>query len=305
MPSWDPDTYLAFADARARPFHDLVNRVAVAAPRRVVDLGCGPGNVTATLLDRWPTARIHGVDSSPAMIKAAQAEATRIDPARIGTARIGTARIDAASVAAAGAAGEAAGAQAVAAGGRLSFELGRIETWRPAQPVDVLVSNAALQWVPEHLELLGGWLAALRPGGALAFQVPQMSGSPAGEVFTEVAQRPEFASWLGDARAPTVGNAGSGTVPPLSTYVTALGDLGARVDAWQTTYHHVLPGVDPVLHWFTGTGLRPFLDALPDDDTRTAFSAAVALRLRTAYPRQSFGTVLPFRRLFVIAYPAS
>jgi trans-aconitate 2-methyltransferase len=70
---WDPTTYLTFADHRGRPFHDLVARIGADRPRRVVDLGCGPGNQTATLTTRWPDATIEGVDSSAEMVEAARA----------------------------------------------------------------------------------------------------------------------------------------------------------------------------------------------------------------------------------------
>ncbi len=70
---WNPDVYLAFADHRGRPFYDLLSRVRAESPRRVVDLGCGPGNLTATLSERWPDAVIEAVDSSQEMVEAARA----------------------------------------------------------------------------------------------------------------------------------------------------------------------------------------------------------------------------------------
>ena len=77
---WDPNKYLAFADHRGRPFHDLVNRVGAEKPRRVVDLGCGPGNLTETLSARWPDATIEAFDSSPEMVEAARARVrTRLE----------------------------------------------------------------------------------------------------------------------------------------------------------------------------------------------------------------------------------
>jgi trans-aconitate 2-methyltransferase len=85
--------------------------------------------------------------------------------------------------------------------------------------------------------------------------------------------------------------------------VAALAGLGCPVDAWETVYYHVLPGEDPVLEWFSGTGLRPFLDAL-EPAARDEFRADVAKGLREVYPRSPFGTVLPFRRCFVVAYRA-
>src|SRR6185503_7090921 len=114
-PSWDPDQYLRFEAYRTRPWQDLVARLADLRPTTIVDLGCGPGHLTATLLDRWPTARIVGVDSSAAMIEKAARETVP---------------------------------------GRLEFRLGDIEGWRPDAPVDLIISNAALQWVPTHLDLI-------------------------------------------------------------------------------------------------------------------------------------------------------
>jgi trans-aconitate 2-methyltransferase len=252
---------LKFADDRGRPFADLLGRVAVPHPRLVVDLGCGPGNATATLAERWPEAQVHGIDADPAMVAAA----------------------------------------GPLAGPRLTFAREDVRTWRPAEPVDVIVSNAVLQWVPGHLDLLPGWVHALRPGGALAFQVPRMSGSPAGQVFSEVAGFPEWRDRLAGITAPTVAATDNGTVRPTDEYVDLLAGLGCRVDAWETRYYHVLAGADPVLEWFSGTGLRPFLDAL-EPEARGEFRAAVAARLREVYPRRAFGTVLPFLRCFVVAY---
>jgi trans-aconitate 2-methyltransferase len=165
----------------------------------------------------------------------------------------------------------------------------------------VIVSNAALQWIPGHAALLPGWIEALRPGGALAFQVPAMSGSPAGRVFTEVANRPAWRDRLAGVSGPTVGATREGTVHPTGEYVRILGELGCRVDAWETTYFHVLPGDDPVLEWFRSTGLRPYLESL-EPARHPDFLAEVGAALREVYPRQPFGTVLPFLRRFVIAY---
>jgi trans-aconitate 2-methyltransferase len=260
-PSWDPGLYLTFAAERARPFADLVQRIAVQDPATVVDLGCGPGNATVTLLDRWPRARVHGVDSSPEMIK------------------------------------QAAGL----AGDRLTFAPGRIEDWRPEYPVDVIVSNAALQWVPSHVDLLPGWVDRLTASGALAFQVPANFEGRAAAVFREVALRPRFAGKLAAVAASGGPSARGGITRPAAEYVDLLGRLGCRVDAWETTYQHVLPGVDPVLAWYSGTGLRPYLDAL-DGPERDAFHAEVAAGLRTAFPARAYGTVMPFTRIFVIAY---
>lgn len=248
MASWDPEQYNRFAEERARPFHELVGRIRTTSPVAVVDLGCGPGTLTATLATRYPDAAVLGIDSSPEMLARAAPLATP----------------------------------------QLSFQLGDIAGWRPQRgSVDVIVANASLQWVSEHSALLPVLAAALDDGGTLAFQVP--TGGPILEA---------------DVLDPTVlGPRGATPVREPAWYVRTLAGLGLTVDAWETTYFHVLPGDDPVLEWFSGTGLRPYLDALSGAELDD-FRARVATRLRAVYPREPFGTILPFPRLFVVAHRA-
>lgn len=251
MAGWNPTTYLAFAEQRARPFVDLLSRIRLDAAETVVDLGCGPGHLTPLLRDRWPTAHIHGIDSSPEMI--ARAEAVNADP-------------------------------------RVSYECADASEVR-LQPVDVLVSNAALQWIPDHRALLPRWAASVRPGGVLAFQVPGNFGEPSHVLLHELAADPRFAAYTSGLERPSADDA--------AAYLARLADLGLNVDAWETTYLHVLAGDDPVFDWIKGTGARPVLEALPDE-LRPMFVAEYRQLLRRAYPRHSFGTVLPFRRVFVV-----
>lgn len=252
MSSWDPEAYLTYSDERSRPFADLIARVTPDAPRQVVDLGCGPGRLTATLADRWPDAHIVGVDSSPQMIEAARPYARD----------------------------------------RLRFELADAATWTPPEPVDVLVSNAALQWVPGHRGLFAGWLQAVVPGGWFAFQVPGNFDEPSHRLLAQLAADPRFAAATAGVEGPDAEDA--------STYLADLSALGCRVDAWETTYLHVLTGPDPVLRWISGTGGRPVLQALSAEQ-RVGFEREYAALLSAAYPTEPYGTVLPFRRVFVVA----
>ena len=254
---WDPERYLVYADERGRPFVELVRRVGATRPASVVDLGCGPGNLTVLLEQRWPDAVVTGVDSSPEMVEAARRDL-----------------VDA----------------------RADFVVEDVRTWRPAEPVDVLISNATLQWVPDHLELLPRLVEQVRPGGWFAFQVPGNFDEPSHAIRRELAAREPYAEHTAGAVAP-------GAFGP-EVYLDALTDLGCSVDAWETTYLHVLTGADPVFTWVSGTGARPTLQSLPDD-LRPQFEAEFRSRLREAYPVREYGVVLPFRRIFVVAQVAS
>jgi len=258
---WNPATYLQFASERARPFFDLLARVPAENPDCVVDLGCGPGNLTAMLAARWPTAEVLGVDSSAAMIEAAQAE-----------------------TAGSGRAGQPA---------RLAFAQADIRDWQPGRPLDVLICNAVLQWVPGHLGLLPTWAGWLTPGGWLAFQLPGNFDQPSHTIMREMAAAARWQPLLRDVQLNRQ------AVDP-ATYLDVLAAAGCEVDAWETTYLHVLPGEDAVLDWYKGSGLRPVLAALPPEEG-AEFTAEYGERLRAAYPPAAYGTVLPFRRVFVVA----
>lgn len=248
--TWDPALYLAFDDDRARPFHDLLARIGATSPRRVVDLGCGPGNLADVLRARWPNAVISALDSSAEMVAAARERG-----------------IDA--------------------------EQADVVDWSPPPDADVVVSNAVLHWVPEHLDLLPRWLAALPRGAWFAMQVPGNFAAPSHDLVRELlAER----RWAG--RVPV---RGADAVAAPSAYAEVLAGAAEHVDVWETTYLHRLSGADPVMRWISSTALRPVRDALSDDDY-AAFTAELAPRLRAAYPARPDGsTWFPFRRVFAVA----
>jgi trans-aconitate 2-methyltransferase len=291
---WDPGAYLRFGSERARPFLDLVSRIQVDDPGFVVDLGCGPGNLTAALAARWPAARVLGVDSSPEMIQAAQAEvpAAEAGPGQVEVRAAGPGQVEARG--AGTARGDALGGTEVPGqAGRLEFRLADIRTWQPERPVDVITCNAVLQWVPGHQELLPVWVRWLSPGGWLAFQLPGNFDQPSHTILRELASTPRWRPLLGGA--PLNRQAGD----PVD-YLALLAGAGCEVDAWETTYLHVLHGDDAVVDWYRGSGLRPVLATLPPA-LADEFLAGYRDRIRAAYPAASYGTVLPFRRVFVVA----
>jgi trans-aconitate 2-methyltransferase len=177
----------------------------------------------------------------------------------------------------------------------LTFEHGDASTWRPTPDVDVIVSNATLQWVPEHRTVLARWADALPPDGWLAIQVPGNFQAPSHAVMRTLAESPRWRPSLeGVLRHHD-------SVAEPSGYATLLMAAGLHTDVWETTYLHVLPGPDPVLEWVRGTGLRPILAALTASQA-ALFEAEYAQLLREAYPATEHGTVLPFRRIFAVGH---
>jgi trans-aconitate 2-methyltransferase len=251
--TWDPERYLTYADERGRPFVELIGRIRAVAPRTVVDLGCGPGNLTSLLADRWPDATVTGIDSSAEMVAAAHDE-------------------------------------------RVGFEVADLRDWAPAEPVDVLVSNATLQWLPDHLDLLARLVGQVAPGGWFGFQVPGNFDEPSHTIRAELAAEPPYATHTEGVAVPRSHDP--------ATYLDVLATSGCTVDVWETTYLHVLTGADPVFTWVSGTGARPTLQALPDD-LRPGFEAEFKRRLAAAYPERTYGVVLPFRRIFAVAQVAA
>lgn len=259
---WNPETYLRFADDRGRPFHDLVARVAAARPRQVVDLGCGPGNLTATLIARWPGAQVTGIDSSPEMIDKALADQGGPGP--------------------------------------VAYQVGDVRDYLPGPDVDVLVTNAVLQWVPGQEELVGRWARALRPGGWLALQVPGNHDAPAHRLLRELCASSRWSAPLGEIAAHPR------STPGPQEYAGLLRAAGCAADTWETTYVHQLPvtgGPHPVLTWLTGTALRPVRAALAGEPGAwEEYCAALEPLLAEAYPADGDVVDFPFRRVFAVGH---
>lgn len=253
---WDPELYQQYTAERDRPFSDLTARIDAPAPRSVVDLGCGDCRLTITLAQRWPGARVTALDGSAAML-----------------------------------------ADARGAGRDAQVELvhGDVRDWAGAD-VDVIVSNATLQWVPDHLDLLPRWVEALAREGWLAIAVPGNTESPSHALMRAVAGRAPYASHLDD-------QLGARAVPDPAKYAAVLLAAGCRVDTWETTYVHALTGTDPVVTWMRGTGLRPILARLPEALREPYLSEYRAL-VGKAYPPVAGPsgpvTLLPFRRVFAV-----
>lgn len=247
---WNPDQYGRFRAERAAPFHDLLALVEPAAAPRVVDLGCGTGDLTRLAHERLGARETVGVDASPAMLERAAAHA----------------------------------------GGGVSFEAGDLAAWSGG-PFDVVLSNAAIHWVPDQEALLPRLAALVAPGGQLAIQAPGNDHHASHAVAREIAREPEFSGPLG-------GFVRESPLLAPERYARLLFDLGfARQRVRFEVYAHPLGSRDDVLEWVRGTTLTDYEKRL-DPGTWARFLDRYRERLRAALPDER-PFLYTYRRLFL------
>jgi trans-aconitate 2-methyltransferase len=251
---WNPELYRKFEDERTRPARELLARVSIDSPRRVYDLGCGPGNSTELLVERFPDAHVVGTDNSESMLVSAR---DRLPSCR--------------------------------------FELGDIAGWQPDAPADVIYSNAALQWVGGHDVLIPKLFKQLAPGGVLAIQMPDNREEPTHRAMRDIASLAPWSALIGDAAKLRT------KILALTDYYDLLAGAGAEVDVWRTAYQHPMASPAKIVEWVRGTGLKPFVDPLPEAE-RKSFLAAYEARIAQAYPKRADGKLLlQFPRMFIVA----
>ena len=176
------------------------------------------------------------------------------------------------------------------------WELADISTWTAESPFDIVFSNAALHWVPDHARLFPHLFAQVAPGGVLAVQIPAHHSSTAHQMILQVAEDPVWRHLMDAARSAM-------TKESPAFYYNILQPLASHLEIWETEYYHIMNGPEAIVDWFRATGLRPYLSALEDEEQRLSFEAKLLERFSRSYARQRDNRVLfPFRRLFVIAY---
>jgi trans-aconitate 2-methyltransferase len=247
---WNPDRYLRFAAERRLPFDDLVALLRPMAAPRILDLGCGTGELTRELHERTGARETLGLDSSPAMLERAAAHAGR----------------------------------------GLSFRLGDAAA-PPEGRYDLLFSNAALHWVPDHESLLPRLAAQVAPGGQLAIQVPHNDHHAAASCARAVAARPEFAGPLG-------GFVRESPVLPPERYAGLLHRQGFREQRVRIeVYAHLLESREALVEWLRGTTLTDYERRMPKE-LWPSFLAAYREELAEALPDER-PFLFTFRRVLV------
>lgn len=253
---WDSVQYLKFKNERTQPAIDLVNRINVVNPQKIVDIGCGPGNSTRVLYSKYPDAYILGVDNSEDMINAARTNYPNMDFKICD----------------------------------ISKDLSQLDN-----DYDIVFSNACLQWVPDHENLINNLLDLLKRDGVLAVQIPMHYNEPIHKIIGEVANSEKWKRYFTDQRDfYTLSQSG---------YYDLLTEISREFCIWETVYYHVMKSHDDILEWYRGTGLRPYLSVLPDNG-KTEFENDIKKLLIQRYPRQKNGDIIfRFPRFFFIAYP--
>lgn len=253
---WNSRQYLKFKTQRTQPAIDLVNRIDMDSPKKIIDIGCGPGNSTQVLYDKFPHAYILGVDMSEDMLSSAKSNYPNLDFKRCD----------------------------------VSSELSQLDN-----DFDIVFSNACIQWVPAHEELLANMLNLLNPHGVLAVQIPMNFNEPIHQIIGELSASEK---WKGYFENPRIFHTLS-----KSEYFDVLSELTESFQIWETVYYHVMKSHQDILEWYRSTGLRPYLDALPDD-RKAEFESEVMENLIQRYPKQRNGEIIfRFPRFFFTAHP--
>lgn len=253
MSDWNAEQYLKFKSQRTQPAEDLARRILTDNPQSVLDVGCGPGNSTRVLKNRFPKAHIIGVDSSETMIQKAKETCPDIE-----------------------------------------FQVMDITEEHPGlENLDVIFSNACLQWIPHHREFVPKLFGRLRRGGVLAVQIPMNSQERLFTILSETVCEPQW-DFSSLSLQPN-------TTLTCEEYFDLLASLTPRFDIWETVYYHPMPSVEAMVEWMKGARLRPYLNALSEKDAQ-ALVTEITEKASKAYTPQKNGEILfKFRRCFFTA----
>lgn len=251
---WKSEQYLKFASERTQPALDLAARINVSEPKKIIDIGCGPGNSTRVLKNKFPQAEVLGVDFSPNMVE----RAAKDNP-------------------------------------DLRFEIfdASKDFGKISEKYDVVFSNACIQWVPNHSELIKNMMNILADGGMLAVQLPLNFREPIHRIIAETAAEDKWKNKFANPRIFYT--------LTVEEYFDILGENTTDFEIWQTVYMHRMPSHQSIIEWYRGTGLKPYLDALDAADS-AEFEKEIYDKIEQEYPvRKNSEIIFNFPRLFFTA----
>ena len=254
MTDWNPEQYLKFERERTQPAYDLLNRIPLADPKNIIDIGCGPGNSTNVIQSFFPNAKIIGIDNSKNMIETAKKEYPQLD-----------------------------------------FKLCDVTTDLHTinEKYDIVFSNACIQWVPEHEKIIPRLFSLVKEGGVLAVQTPMNFHEPIHNIIQEVSWKEQWKGYFSYRRK--IHNLME------EEYFDLLSTCTDSFEMWKTTYFYRMQDYKGLLEYCRTTGLRPFLDQLPDDQ-KQKFIQEIYELLPSEYGIQKNGEVISkCPRFFFIA----
>lgn len=254
MKKWDAEQYLMFKDERTQPAKDLASQLYPDQPSTILDIGCGPGNSTAVLAQRYPNADILGIDNSEEMIAAAGKNYPHLKFKKF----------------------DAAG-----------------DLTALGQTFDIVFSNACIQWIPDHTYLINHLMSLLNSGGMLAVQMPMIWEEP---LHKELQMLSVSDKWAAEMHVVECFHH-----LRYEEYYDVLAECSSGFRIWETVYMHRMQSHESILEWYRGTGLLPYLSALPKDKRHT-FEEDYLARLKKVYAKQKNGEILfRFPRFFFVA----
>lgn len=256
MLDWNPDLYLKFGKERTLPAKDLISRIHTENPVRILDIGCGSGNSTNELKLKWPNSEIIGIDNSSAMIEKAKLLYPDME------FKLMDATKDLSS-------------------------LGKF---------DIVFSNAAIQRMENHEDLLKSWIGLINTGGSLAIQMPLIDSLKAQKALYELEYVKIYKEYLEGKKLKFNHHSPEFYYDLLTSLSTA-----KDIQIWSTTYMHVLGGIDAILQWYESTSMKDYLDALPTEELRQNFKNNFLIKLKNTYSPRADGNILfNYKRLFLV-----
>ena len=259
MLDWNPDLYLQFKKERTLPAKDLISRIELVNPKRILDVGCGSGNSTHELKKRWPNAEIVGIDNSKTMIEKAR---SLYDDTR--------------------------------------FILQDVtEDLSSLGKFDIVFSNASIQRIPDHENLIKSLSNLLEDKGTLAIQLPLVDKVRAQEALYELEHVKKYKQYLDLDTKNLRFNTKS-----TEFYYDILSSIFRHdsIYIWTTTYTHAMDSLDDILKWYESTTLVPYFDAFTNDEIISNFKNNFYIKLKNVYfPRPNGSVLFNYERLFLVA----